>query len=201
MNVRHLGRNLAGQMSFSRRHWPHGNHRWAFKAANWAGHNIGFIHGNVVLFSQMTNLNAGFEQGFFKRKRAANQKANHISLPIRSGIGNLFSKMAVFIETVTRNIRTDVGVPRDRLGQGCLFDGFQQWTGLRILPNPFTKVMRIHLRQDYQISLCIARCHAGCRKINDARANPLSNLGGRLLDIGLNIKSRHAFHLLDYIMM
>jgi hypothetical protein len=66
------------------------------KGAGRSAFSVGDIHRDVFIFLHIADGQAGGQHGIFKRKTAAQQKADHIVTEIVADIFNIYFKFTVF---------------------------------------------------------------------------------------------------------
>ena len=91
-------------------------------------------------------------------------------------VGIFARQLAVFIHTVLRDIRCDIGVLR-HIFQFAAPDitDFKNRAGLRVSLGEKQEIIRLLLRKNQQISLCVAVAHTGGLRCDFALTYQLSD--------------------------
>ena len=102
------GRDAHGDEGLGRSQRPHRNDQRSLKWPGRPARAIGAVHGHVAAGLDMSNRNAGLQQGVFEGKRAAEEKCHVIIAPPVVEVSWFVHQLATAINTVARQIGAEV---------------------------------------------------------------------------------------------
>ena len=144
-----------------RTHRTHRNHHRAMEGASGDSGDIGLVHGDIQASLNMTQGDAGVNQGLFKGKGAANGKSDQIVTPQRRNVGALIGLSAIAPDAITRDIGADVEVCAQSGQAGIARFGYgKQRTGFGVALAETQKVIGQLFRQDDNVCLDKIGCDA-----------------------------------------
>jgi hypothetical protein len=133
---------------------PHRDHQGTFERSGGLAADAGSVHGDGFVFLEMAQRQARTLQRLLETERATEQKRDEIIAPPAEDVGGLVDQLAVFEDSVPRQIGTEVGAGRGLARfPGAAVKHFDDRAGTGIPLAEQQKVPGERLRNDDQVGL------------------------------------------------